>query len=142
MHSAREDGTSMAGDSVASALERAVQRRGQESAGEAASAAGKGRRRRATPAERFDEMLATCIEWEEALQLADCTVDPEPDECEAEQGRFAMVLKGSFSGARNAPVADALRLCYEEYSPLRFGGDLIFALLKRIVAAKLANAAK
>ena len=30
-----------------------------------------------------------------------------------------------------------LRVCYEEYSPLRFGGDLIFRVLKRVVAATL-----
>ena len=34
-------------------------------------------------------------------------------------------------------AADALRVCYAEYSALRFGGDLIFKILKRVVAATL-----
>jgi len=135
--------TSLAGRAVQDALDESMQRRRHAAADavdeETAATAVTGRRRRkkGTPTERFDEMLTTCLEWEEALQLADCSIDPEPDECEAEQGRFALVLKGTFTGARNAHVAEALRLCYEDYSPLRFGGDLIFALLKRIVAGKL-----
>ena len=54
-----------------------------------------------------------------------------------EGDRLKLVLLGSFVGARCQPVADALRVCYEEYSPLRFGGDIIFRVLKRVVASML-----
>ena len=47
------------------------------------------------------------------------------------------LMLGSFEGARCEPVAKALRVCYEEYSPLRFGGDLIFRVLKRVVNGRL-----
>ena len=83
-------------------------------------------------------MLEECARWESELG---CT----PNECEVteqdleEEGedRMLQVLKGSFVGARCQPVADALRVCYLEYSPLRFGGDLIFKLLKRVVESQL-----
>jgi len=132
LYAASEGDVAFAGAQVQAALESSVQKRR-----DAASNEPDAKHRRGTPTERFDGMLTTCLEWEEALQLADCTIEPDPEECEVEQGRFAMVLKGSFVGARNDKVAKALRLCYEEYSALRFGGDIIFAVLKRIVKAKL-----
>jgi len=53
--------------------------------------------------------------------------------------RMLLVLKGAFAGSRCAQISDALRVCYLEYSPLRLGGDLIFKLLKRIVASQIAS---
>ena len=126
----------LAGAEVQAALVGALERR-RLSVPDGSPSSGGGRKRRGTPDERFDEMLRTCLEWERALQLADCTIEEVPDECEAEQGRFAIVLKGSFVGARTPDVAQALRICYGEYAALRFGGDIIFALLKKIVNNKL-----
>jgi len=126
----------LAGAEVQTALASAIERR-RRGAPDGSPSSGGERKRRGTPDERFDEMLRTCLEWERALQLADCTIEEMPDECEAEQGRFAMVLKGSFVGARTPDVAQALRICYGEYAALRFGGDIIFALLKKIVNNKL-----
>ena len=48
-------------------------------------------------------------------------------------------LRRAFAGSRCAQISDALRVCYLEYSPLRLGGDLIFKLLKRIVASQIAS---
>ena len=126
----------LAGAEVQTALASALERR-RRGVPDGSPSSGGERKRRGTPDERFDEMLRTCLEWERALQLADCTIEEVPDECEAEQGRFAIVLKGSFVGARTPDVAQALRICYGEYAALRFGGDIIFALLKKIVNNKL-----
>ena len=114
------------------ALEAALQKLGD-------SPARRGRFGRKSPEERFDDMLEQCSRWESELG---CT----PDDCELTEqdfvegegeDRMLQVLKGSFAGARCQPVADALRICYLEYSPLRLGGDLIFKLLKRVVASQL-----
>ena len=82
-------------------------------------------------------MLEECSRWESELGCS-------PDDCEltedcVEEGesRMLQVLQGAFVGARCQPVADALRVGYLEYSPLRLGGDLIFKLLKRVVASQL-----
>ena len=130
------------------ALEAALQKLGA-----ASPASKRGRFGRKSPDARFDEMLEQCAVWERELG---CT----PDECElvtlrkgdfiaAREGegdafvegdgedRMLQVLRGSFAGARCQPVADALRICYLEYSPLRLGGDVIFKLLKRVVASQL-----
>ena len=109
--------------------------------------------RSAKHGERFDEMLATCLEWE-ALYLCREVPNDAPDEeldgcatpeaateaaaAAADEGnRLQQVLLGTFAGGRVPAVADALRVCYAEYSALRFGGDLIFKILKRVVAATL-----
>ena len=89
---------------------------------------------RKAPGERFDAMLEQCTQWEAELG---CT----PDDCDLpneskDDTRMLQVLKGSFAGARCRPIADALRVCYLEYSPLRLGGDVIFKLLKRVVASQ------
>ena len=100
------------------------------------------RQRSRSYGERFDEMLQTCRVWEAAYAKADeeCADEGiEPDECPTggEEDRLRRVLLGSFEGARCDEVAAALRVCYEEYSPLRFGGDLIFRVLKRVVNGRL-----
>ena len=113
----------------------------------AAESKGRGSKRR-SPAERFDEMLSTCLEWEEALlrEEGDAADDAAVDRAEAtadtlgnegEENRLMRVLRGSFIGARSKPIADALRHCYVEYSPLRVGGDVIFQVLKRVMAARV-----
>ena len=45
-----------------------------------------------------------------------------------------MVLAGCFAGARVEGVVTALRIVYEDFSPLRMAGDLIFNLMKKVVA--------
>ena len=91
---------------------------------------------RKSPDERFDEMLSTCFEWEAALNWGPAGAEAPDTEADDEDGRLLQVLKGSFAGARCPPVAEALKQVYVEYSPLRLGGDLIFKLLKRVVAAQ------
>ena len=89
---------------------------------------------RKSPDERFDAMLSTCHEWEAQLDWG--PTGAPSSEGDDEDGRLLQVLKGSFAGARCEPVAEALKQVYIEYSPLRLGGDLIFKLLKRVVAAQ------
>ena len=111
------------------------------------------RRKRKTHGERFDEMLATCLGWEAAYlcrgiptdapieDLEGCATEEAAEEAaaiaEQEGKRLQQVLLGTFAGGRSEPVALALRVCYEEYSPLRFGGDLIFRVLKTVVRTTL-----
>jgi hypothetical protein len=122
------------------ALEAALEALEASEAADKSSTAPRGLFGRKTPEARFDAMLDECLAWEGQLNCG-----PLVDECEAadgdEEGRLLRVLRGSLAGARCAPVAEALRVCYLEYSPLRLGGDLIFKLLKRIVAAQLKSRA-
>jgi Ca2+-binding EF-hand superfamily protein len=113
------------------ALEAAIQIANDLPSGEGGRRSMFGRK---APGERFDAMLEQCTQWEAELG---CT----PDDCDLpneneDDGRMLQVLKGSFAGARCQPIADALRVCYLEYSPLRLGGDVIFKLLKRVVASQ------
>lgn len=104
---------------------------------------------RKPPDERFDIMLEQCFEWEQSLNcgptfmLDDSSPDAETcfvdlelknEEVNEEDNRLLQVLKGSLVGARCQPVVEALKMCYLEYSPLRLGGDIIFKLLKGVVA--------
>ena len=106
---------------------------------------------RKSPEERFDAMRAECLAWEEmfpfAAELDGATLELNQQlnlELDAASGRrgpggddrMLLVLKGCCEGARCPPVVEALRVCYLQYSPLRLGGDLIFKVLKRIVAAQ------
>jgi len=102
---------------------------------------------RKPPEERFEEMLEECFKWEKDLgcgtdeeEVEECVVDVElekADEDDGDDNRMLQVLKGALVGARCAPVVDALKMCYLEYSPLRLGGDIIFKLLKRVVAGEI-----
>lgn len=88
--------------------------------------------RERTAGDRYDEMLRTFAEWaqgdDEARLLA--SVDSP---------RLRSVLAGCFAGAREAAVVRALRTLYEDHAPLRLGGDLIFGLMKRVVARARAS---
>ena len=133
----------LADDAVTAALDEAVR---QAEMAEASSSPRK-RKPRKTHAERFDEMLATAREWEEAYLCRDVSEDEIEEEgcatpeaamdaaatAKEEGDRLRQVLLGTFAGGRSEPVANALRVCYEEYSPLRFGGDLIFRVLKKFM---------
>jgi hypothetical protein len=103
-----------------------------------------------TASARFDEMLVTFQGWEAEWggkpgegegttgsdgsepdgRLASVTTSVTTSEPE---GRLATILKGCFVGARLPPVVAALKACYEGWLLLRFGGDLIFMLMKRYV---------
>ena len=111
-------------------LRSALKRTGERRTGQ------RGRFGRQSPDQRFDAMLAQCLQWEEELGCGPDACELDEGDGDGEDGRLLQVLKGSFAGARCQPVADALRVCYLEYSPLRLGGDLIFKLLKRVVAAQ------
>jgi len=102
---------------------------------------------RKPPEERFEEMLEECFKWEKDLgcgtdeeEVEECVVDVELEKADGDDGddnRLLQVLKGALVGARCAPVVDALKMCYLDYSPLRLGGDIIFKLLKRVVAGEI-----
>lgn len=106
---------------------------------------------RKSPDERFDSMLEQCLQWEERLgcgpnmEETECTVDVNLQNAEdnsaneGDDSRLLQVLKGSMIGARCEPLVKALRMCYMDYSPLRFGGDVIFKLLGRVVKTQIAK---
>lgn len=76
---------------------------------------------------RYDEMLSTFERWREA-GLEQALLDSVENE------RLRAVLEGCFAGARNEGMVVALRVLYEDYAPLRMGGDLIWQVVQRIVA--------
>jgi len=69
--------------------------------------------------ERYDSMVQSFEEWEELIPAGD--------------GRMLEVLKGSFAGAKNEKIVQALKIVYMDYSALRLGGDLVFKLLSKLV---------
>jgi hypothetical protein len=71
---------------------------------------------------RYDEMVASFIEWEHLLP-------PK----EANESRRMEVVRGCFVGAENQKVVDALRIVYEDYAALRLAGDIIFKLVSTIL---------
>lgn len=90
-------------------------------------ALGRRRERERTSGDRYDEMLRTFAEWTEGgneARLIDAVDSP----------RLRTVLAGCFAGARKRAVVSALRILYVDHVPLRMGGDLIFLLMKRVVA--------
>ena len=107
---------------------------------------------RKSPEERFEAMLKECLVWEQDLG---CAPPPVPIDSDAGQeclvdvklvgqkgdvdqdGRLLQVLKGSLVGIHCEPVVEALKMCYLDYSPLRLGGDVIFKLLKQVVASQI-----
>ena len=103
--------------------------------------------KRKSPEDRFDAMLDAVLEWEQDLGEGpvattndannDNDDDDDDDDDVDDDDRLLVVLRGAFAGVHCAPVKEALRVCYLEYSALRLGGDLIFKLLKRIVAAEV-----
>ena len=108
---------------------------------------------RSPPEERFESMLAECLAWEETIVGSSSGDEGErhPEEEEGEEGssssdgesgRLLQVIEGALAGARCKPVTEALLVCYLEYSALRFGGDLIFKLMRRTVAAQKISKAK
>lgn len=42
------------------------------------------------------------------------------------------ILRGCFSGARDAKVVAGLKIVYMDYAALRLAGDLIFKLMSKI----------
>ena len=72
--------------------------------------------------ERYDGMVASFAEWE--------------DRVPTDEGRMLDVLRGSFVGAKNDKVVNALKIVYMDYSALRVGGDLVFKVMKKLVAPK------
>ena len=49
-----------------------------------------------------------------------------------QQSRRLDILRGCFSGARDAKVVAALKIVYMDYTALRLAGDLIFKLMSKI----------
>ena len=136
-------------EALSAALARTAEGAGRDGdgSGEGAPVRTRGRFGRKRPDERFESMMATCLEWEVALG---CAPPPGGDDDEAEEcdlavleqqealvdGRLLVVLRGGWEIARCEPVTEALRYAYTEYSSLRLGGDLIFKLLSKVVDGK------
>jgi hypothetical protein len=99
--------------------------------------------RRASPrkkanGERFDQMVETCMGWEHQLGWDEDDVASKAAEAASAGGdRLTLVLLGTFAGGHCEAVVEALRVCYEDYSPLRFGGDLIFRVLTSVVERRI-----
>lgn len=97
------------------------------------------RRKQKTPDERFDEMVATFVEWEEAL-LDDRGAAGErggdSGDSGSERSRLERVLDGCFVGAREPAVVGALRIVYADFTALRVVGDLIFKVVREVVERK------
>lgn len=74
--------------------------------------------------QKFDAMCAEFSLWE-TPQIIEKAKKRNP--------RFAEVLIGCFSGSRNETVLRALKILYEDYRPLRMGGDLIFKVMKKLI---------
>lgn len=116
----------------------------QESADNGSARADASKRARQTNGERFDEMLATCMQWEQQLLLQQETDAAPPESLDADAhgvDRLGIVMQGTFAGGHCEEIVAALRVCYEDYRPLRIGGDLIFRVLKTVVARRTAGAA-
>ena len=77
------------------------------------------------------------VAWGSVWGLEDAINDRSEDQTRSGDGRLREVMAGALVGARCPTMVGALRVCYLEYSALRLGGDLIFKLLKRIVAAEV-----
>lgn len=99
---------------------------------------------RKSPEDRFEAMLQECLVWEQDLGCApipndegECSIDVTMEQDEDGDNRLLQVLKGSLVGVHCEPVVDALKMCYLDYSPLRLGGDVIFKLLKQVVASQV-----
>jgi hypothetical protein len=71
---------------------------------------------------RYDEMVASFIEWKHLL----------PPATEYENRRLE-VVRGCFVGAEQPKVVDALRVVYVDYVGLRVAGDIIFKLAATIL---------
>ena len=87
---------------------------------------------------RFDQMLVECAEWEAVVcgdtAAEECALGEEGEG--SAESRLELVLRGCFRGAKLPRVVDALKLVYVDYAPLRFGGDLIYKLMKKVVNSK------
>lgn len=79
----------------------------------------------AVHSQRFDAMLQTFSEWQEA--------GVEEQLAQVPSERLQTVIAGCFAGARNPGIVTALRILYVDYAPLRMGGNLIFDVAKRAV---------
>jgi len=73
----------------------------------------------------FDDMMFAVREWE-------TLTNERSGEPSMHDDRLALVLKGTFVGARTDGLVDALRILYEDHLLLRLGAKLIFRLLRSI----------
>lgn len=85
-------------------------------------------RKRTKHSGQFDSMVEQFSEWEAKI------LDAGGASVASGNARLRTVLNGCFVGARTPGVVEALRIVYEDYPPLRLAGDLIFRLMKKVVA--------
>ena len=117
----------LADDAVTAALDEAVR---QAEMAEASSSTRK-RKPRKTHAERFDEMLATAREWEEAYLCRDVSEDEiEEEGCATPEA--AMDAAATAKGGRSASPGAARDVCGR---PLRAGRQCLEGLLRGVLAA-------
>ncbi|KAL3789241.1 hypothetical protein HJC23_002826 [Cyclotella cryptica] len=80
-------------------------------------------KKRQRNSDRFDEYVAAFKVWEDKFVGGHTTDHPS---------RRLDILRGCFSGARDARVVAALKIVYMDYAALRLAGDLIFKLMSKI----------
>lgn len=81
-------------------------------------------KKRQRHSDKFDEYVLTFKVWEDRF-VGDKGADDQPS-------RRLDILRGCFSGARDAKVVVALKIVYMDYTALRLAGDLIFKLMSKI----------
>jgi hypothetical protein len=75
--------------------------------------------RKAKYAQKYDQMVASFVDWEKYV--------PEGE------GRRLDVLRGCFVGARDPKVVEALKIVYMDYSALRMAGDTVYSLVRKLI---------
>ncbi|KAL7510750.1 hypothetical protein ACHAXN_010582 [Cyclotella atomus] len=78
-------------------------------------------KKRQRHSDRFDEYVSTFKIWEERFVGS-----------QSHPSRRLDILRGCFSGARDAKVVAGLKIVYMDYAALRLAGDLIFKLVSKI----------
>jgi len=88
--------------------------------------------RRDKIAERYDDMVESFRGWEGLVPS-----DENLEHMGRRQGRILEVVLGCFQGAKNEAIVDALKVLYVDYNILRVAGDVIFALVSKMMKRRL-----
>ena len=71
---------------------------------------------------RYDEMLDSFRDWQDLMPQG--------------KGRRLDVVRGCFLGAENEKIVSALRICYCDYSGLRFAAEIIYKLVRSLMRSR------
>jgi len=74
----------------------------------------------------FDFLLENVLVWE-------LEIGPRLNQISNERTR--RIISGCFVGAHTPEIVQALKILYEDYLPLRWAGNFIFSVMKRMVSA-------